>query len=557
MTELELQQYLLLEYPQENARCEWKEFKNLKNSFCGDEKDDVISYVSAIANMEGGFLVVGVHDKTLEIVGTDTYNYDRQKAILRLTDRCANLSSEGLDIEEFITDDTKKKVWVISIPKHRPKLPVYAHDKAWQRIEDSLVELTSERLNAILEETSPTYDWSAETIIEATIDDLDSRALQKAREEYKSVHPRLAEEVDAWSDMELLSRAGVAVKGKLTRAAILLLGKPTEVHYLAPSVATVTWVLVDEHDEKRDYEQHFTIPFLLTVDEALAKIRNLNQRILPGGTLFPDIVKQYDEYSIREILHNAIAHQDYTMQERVTMVETPNSVIFSNGGYFLPGSVRNAIEQTGPQKYYRNYALCQGMVSFNMIDTIGRGIRKVFTEQQKRYFPMPDYQIDQAKKEVSVKIYGKLINEQYYRLLKANPDLSLYDCIALDMVQKHETIDKDIAARLRKLHLVEGRYPKLFLSAYTAKTVDNKELKTEYIRNKSFNDLHFKDMIVQYLRSFGGATRSELNTLLQTKLSDVLTEEQKIRKIGNMLSALKKDGVIRLSEKKKWILVEV
>jgi len=556
MTELELHQYLLREYPQENARCEWKEFKNLKNSFCGDEKDDVISYVSAIANMEGGFLVVGVHDKTLEIVGTDTYNYDRQKTILRLTDRCANLSSEGLDIEEFITDDTKKKVWVISIPKHRPKLPVYAHDKAWQRIEDSLVELTSERLNAILEETSPTYDWSAETIIEATLDDLDPRALQKAREEYKSVHPRLAEEVDAWSDMELLGRAGVAVKGKLTRAAILLLGKPTAVHYLAPSVATVTWVLVDEHDEKRDYE-HFTIPFLLTVDEALAKIRNLNQRILPGGTLFPDIVKQYDEYSIREILHNAIAHQDYTMQERVTMVETPNSVTFSNGGYFLPGSVRNAIEQTGPQKYYRNYALCQGMVSFNMIDTIGRGIRKVFTEQQKRYFPMPDYQIDQAKKEVSVKIYGKLINEQYYRLLKANPDLSLYDCIALDMVQKHETIDKDIAARLRKLHLVEGRYPKLFLSAYTAKTVDNKELKTEYIRNKSFNDLHFKDMIVQYLRSFGGATRSELNTLLQTKLSDVLTEEQKIRKIGNMLSALKKDGVIRLSEKKKWILVEV
>ena len=55
MTELELQQYLLREYPQENARCEWKEFKNLKNSFCGDEKDDVISYTSAIANMEGGF----------------------------------------------------------------------------------------------------------------------------------------------------------------------------------------------------------------------------------------------------------------------------------------------------------------------------------------------------------------------------------------------------------------------------------------------------------------------------------------------------------------------
>ena len=149
MFELELQQYLKCEYPQENARCEWKEFKNLKNSFCGDEKDDVISYVSAISNMEGGHLIIGVHDKTLEIIGTDTYNYDRQKAILRLTERCANLSTEGLDIEEFVTDDTNKKVWVIHIPKHRPKRPVFAHNKAWQRIEDSLVEMTAERMKRI------------------------------------------------------------------------------------------------------------------------------------------------------------------------------------------------------------------------------------------------------------------------------------------------------------------------------------------------------------------------------------------------------------------------
>lgn len=41
-----------------------------------------------------GHLVIGVHDKTLDIVGTDTYNYDRQKAILRLTERCVNLSTK-------------------------------------------------------------------------------------------------------------------------------------------------------------------------------------------------------------------------------------------------------------------------------------------------------------------------------------------------------------------------------------------------------------------------------------------------------------------------------
>lgn len=132
--------------------------------------------------MEGGHLVIGVHDSSLEIVGTDTYNYDRQKAILRLTERCVNLSTEGLDIEEFVTDDTNKKVWVVHIPRHRPKLPVYAHNKAWQRIEDSLVELTTERMNVILDE--PIFgetDWSAQIVPDATIDDLDEVAIAKAR----------------------------------------------------------------------------------------------------------------------------------------------------------------------------------------------------------------------------------------------------------------------------------------------------------------------------------------------------------------------------------------
>ena len=43
MTELELQQYLLREYPQEDARCEWKEFKILKNSFYGAIMGNVAS----------------------------------------------------------------------------------------------------------------------------------------------------------------------------------------------------------------------------------------------------------------------------------------------------------------------------------------------------------------------------------------------------------------------------------------------------------------------------------------------------------------------------------
>lgn len=152
--------------------------------------------------MEGGYLVVGVEDETLKIVGTDTYNYDRQKAILRLTEQCTNLSSEGLDIDEFITEDTRKTVWVIHIPKHLPKRPVYAHNKAWQRIEDSLVAMTPERLDAILSENLTNDDWSAGIVSEATIDDLDSAAIRKAREKFVELYPKREAEVASWQEQE-------------------------------------------------------------------------------------------------------------------------------------------------------------------------------------------------------------------------------------------------------------------------------------------------------------------------------------------------------------------
>lgn len=121
MTEKELQKYLQERFPYENEACDWKEMKSLKNCFNGKEGDDVISYVAAISSMNGGHLVIGVKDHSLDIVGTDTYNYDRQAATMRLVRECSNLPAEGLKIEEFITSDTNKKVWIINIPKHMPR----------------------------------------------------------------------------------------------------------------------------------------------------------------------------------------------------------------------------------------------------------------------------------------------------------------------------------------------------------------------------------------------------------------------------------------------------
>lgn len=549
MTSKELQQYLLREFPQENARCEWKEMKNLKNSFAGDEKDDVISYVSAIANMEGGHLVIGVQDKTLEIVGTDLskFNLNAQSAAWKLIEHCTNLSSEGLSIDEYTTEDTHKTVWIIHIPKHLPRRPVYAHKKAWQRIEDSLVEMTPERLAAILEE--PVFaakDWSAEIVPNATIADLDELAIAKARIMFKKVHSSNipAEEIDAWTVEDFLSNSGIMVDGKLTRAAIILLGKTVSAFKLRPAVVEVTWTLRDEHQDVVDYE-HFTVPFILTVDKILSKIHNLTMRELPGGTLFPETMKQYDDYTIREALHNAIAHQDYTLQQRISFVENPGWLYYANGGSFIPGTLQKALETKGPQRHFRNECLCRAMVNFNMIDTVSRGIKKMFNEQRRRHFPMPDYEIDMLNKDVGVTIYGNTINEKYTQLLKDNDTLTLEDCILLDAVQKGHRISEENVLALLNRGLLEGDTSEYSISLDLAKKT--KQL-PDYTRNRGLDKAKLQQMILQYLQnaSSAGAKRDAIFDYLKDVLPKTKTIEQQERMVGNILVEMKEVGIIIL-----------
>lgn len=332
------------------------------------------------------------------------------------------------------------------------------------------------------------------------------------------------------------------IDGKLTRAAIILLGKPVSVFKLRPAVVEVTWTLRDERQEVIDYE-HFTAPFILTVDQILGKIRNLTMRELPGGTLFPETMKQYDDYTIREALHNAIAHQDYTLQQRINFVENPGFLYYANGGSFIPGTLQKALATKGPQRHFRNECLCRAMVNFNMIDTVSRGIKKMFNEQWKRHFPMPDYEIDALNKEVGVKIYGNTINEKYTKLLKENNTLTLEDCILLDAVQKgHRIAEEDVLALLDR-GLLEGNTSEYSISLDIAKKT--KQL-PDYTRNRGLDKAKLQQMILQYLQNAGseGAKRDSIFAYVKDVLPYGMTNEQKLRKLGKLLVQMEEENLI-------------
>ena len=209
-------------------------------------------------------------------------------------------------------------------------------------------------------------------------------------------------------------------------------------------------------------------------------------------------------------------------------------MIFSNLGSFIPKTIENVINRDSPEEYYRNQFLANAMVNLNMIDTIGSGIKKIFILQMQRYFPLPNYNLDD-KNKVIVKIIGKIIDENYTKLLINNTNLTLNTVIALDKVQKKEKITKAEKDMLRKAKLIEGRYPNIYVTSKVACVVNDK---ASYIRNRAFDKEYYKKLIIEYIKEYEKATRKEIEELLYDKLPDIMDEKQKYNKVRNLLKEM-------------------
>ena len=515
------------------------EFKQGADTYSTNE---IGKYFSALANeanlrdMEKAWLVFGVEDKVRTVVGT---NYRLQ------TNRLQGLKQQiAVSTEPSVTfrniyelHHSKGRVLLFEIPAAPRGIPIAWKGHYYGRAGESLTSLGIDKLDEIRTQTIA-IDWSAQIVAQATIDDLDGTAIQKAQEAFalKYANRISAREVNNWPVKTFLEKARLLQRGKITRTAILLLGKPESAYLLSPHPAQMIWKL---EGQERAYE-HFGPPFLLSTSQLYQKIRNIQLRLLPNDELFPVEVSKYDQKIILEALHNCIAHQNYTRHGRIIVTERPDKLIFENEGEFFEGQPDDYILDNKTPRRYRNPFLAQAMTELNMIDTMGYGIYSMHTRQAKRYLPMPDYDFSQAK-AVRMTIYGRVVDPAYSRLLMQKTNLPLADVLSLDRVQKGLLLPDDKIKHLRRARLIEGRKPNLHVSATVASATDQK---ADYIRTRSMDDDHYAKLIMDYLKKFGKASRKEIDNLLFNKLSDALDDSQKYRKISNLLTNMRRSGRI-------------
>lgn len=537
------------------------EFKEASNDY---DKNKIGQYFSAIsneANLQGsqfGWLVFGVRNRDRKIVGTDyrsTAGLDKLKQEISIG-TTGNVTYIGIYEVFPVVDGISRRVIMFKIPAAPTAMPTAWQGHYYSRNGESLTSLSIEKLERIRRQHRP--DWSKQLVEGSSIEYLDKTAINVAREKYKnfiSKSPHIAEEIDAMTDEQFLSSLQLMVSGKVTNACMVLLGKGSYDHVIEPT-PKIMWRLYSSAGENRDHEL-FSVPFLMAVDKVREKIRNLTYRYMPNQlTLFPTETQQYDSWLLRELINNSIAHQDYTVGGRIYINEFEDKIQITNPGSFLPGRIERVLELGYAPPYYKNSLLADAMVKFQMIDTATSGIRRVFSIQKEKYFPLPDYDLSQWNL-VSATVYGRVLNESYTKVLFSRPELTLHTVFLLDRVQKHRPISKQDIAQLRMLGVVEGKASQLYISAEVAELIDDK---AQYIRNRSFDDQYYKDMITSYLGQFGKADRQQINDLIFDKLPDSLSGTQKKDKITNLLSSMRRARIIERDSPNQrsgnWILMK-
>lgn len=514
------------------------EFKEVSHDYDTSEIGKYFSALSNEANLRArpsAWLVFGVKDKTRQVVGTA---YRPEPARLQsLKQQIAQGSEPSTTFREIHELSTPQgRVILFEIPPAPRGIPISWNTHYYARNGESLAGLSIAKLEEIRSQ-SVSDDWSAVICREATLDDLLPEAVSRAREIYTGKYSERipAETIRGWSDATFLEKAKLTLGGGITRASLLLLGRPESTRHLLPSVAEISWKL---EGPELAYE-HFHPPFLLATTALYQRIRNIRLTLLPPGQMIPLELSKYDQRIVLEALHNCVAHQDYTRQERILVIERPDELVFQNAGSFFDGTPDDYIRTERTPTRYRNRLLAEAMVHLRMIDTMGFGIREVMWKgQARRYFPLPDFDLSKPA-HVILRLPGRFIDENYSRVLLTHVDMPWPEVLALDAVQKGILPEDGAVLTLRKQGLIEGRKPNFHVAAEIASAT---ETEAQYIRHRAFDDRYFCDLILDYLKTFREGRRTNFERLLEGKLSDLLTTKQKGKKIHNLLQKLRREG---------------
>lgn len=496
----------------------------------------ILGYVVALCNEGGGYLVIGMHDQYPHKV-TGTRQAENAIGVLE-SDIYRDLGIRP-DIYELY-DEAGKRVLVIQVPGRPYGKAFKFEDVPLMRVGEELKPMDDQTFISILQEQEP--DFSEQLCMDATIEDLDEKAIAVLKEKYarKQHNPSFM----SLSKRQALTDLNLIRDGKLTNAAVLLVGKERVIDKLFPQAKVMLEFRNFEHQIYFDSRKTFGEPFFFLIDKLWTALNEKNGFVpLRDGAYIFDI-PFFNEDVIREVINNAFAHRDYRINSEIVIRMYPTRIDVINAGGFPKGvSIDNLL--TVPSTP-RNRLLTDVLSKTGIVERSGQGMDKIFLYTLAEGKPEPDYSksddfsvtsiLSATVKDAGFAMFIKTVQEE----LSESEQLTVFEMIELCKLKEgiRKDIDKNIVRTLEKKKLVE-RHGKTNAQFFTLprRYYEITDKTADYSNLIDWDVDQVLAVLAPYLMKYGKAKKSEIMGLVGDHVSE--------KRLRNFLNQLKSSGVIK------------
>ncbi len=496
------------------------EFKSDRN---GIPDRDLVAAIVALANTEGGELLLGVEDD-----GTVTGLHANHANLAGLPALIANRTNPSVPVRVEQIRIQGHNIVRIVVPKSRQLVSTSDGLLVRRRLKlDGTPEAVPFYPHEFIQRQSSLglVDPSAMLLEEIGVSRLDSLQRQRIRNAIKKYGGE--QSLLALADDELDGALGLCreINGvrRPTVAGLLLLGSQELLRDHLPAYEVAFQVLQGTDVKVNEF---YRKPLLETFEEIdlMFKARVEEEEIQVG--LFRVPVPNYDRRAFREAFVNALVHRDFSRLGAVHVKITDEGLSISNPGGFVEGVSLDNLLVADPRS--RNPLLADAIKRIGLAERTGRGIDRIYEGMLRYGRPAPDYSMSNEF-TVSVQMvtaaadldFLKMVVEQGDKLgnmpidsliilsrLREERRLTTADLAPL--VQKPEASVRSSLEKLVETGFLEphgtGRGRTYTLSAALYRKAGKK---SEYIRQAGFAPIQQEQMVLNYIDKHGGIRREE------------------------------------------------
>jgi len=357
--------------PHELNELDWKENLSPKNI-------KLCQHICAFSNSPGGgFIVFGIEDKTAKPIGITKEEADN------IIERLANLCRDGVDplvsMDHSIEEYEEHPLLFIHIKEGAVK-PVHLSNKT---IEDSFIRSGGSTRKASRQEIGGLMLNSKTPVFEELhASKLKNQVQVMTLLDYAGIYkllgkpvPSIADEIMYWLVQEKMI---VDVDGQgfyITNFGALAAAQSlNEFDSLSrKSIRVIKYEGKNKSGGSKEYpgNKGYAIGF-----EALI---NFIKSLLPGSEVIKHALREetsvYPEIALRELIANALIHQDFSIRGSGPMIEIfEDRIEISNPGRLLPSKKIDRLIRTTPES--RNEILAQAFRRYNICEERGSGFEK-------------------------------------------------------------------------------------------------------------------------------------------------------------------------------------